>query len=123
MGDLDKLNAVTYNQLKTNSATFERGFYRSIIPGVVAVAVGILLVLTLLYFVIVDYVNPVYKMLSGMERYRSDNNRRYNYDMNGDDELSELNDDVREVINENIQLRKRVKELRKLLEKPKNDNE
>jgi hypothetical protein len=33
----------SYNELKKNSATFERGFYRSIIPGAVAVAVGLLL--------------------------------------------------------------------------------
>ncbi len=121
MSDLDKLNAVTYNQLKTNSATFESGFYRSIIPGVVAVAVGILLVLLLLYFVMVYYINPIYKMLSGIEFYRADNNRRYTYELESDDELASLNENVGEIINENIQLRRRVKELRALLEKKTDD--
>ncbi len=39
-GDIDALSAGMYNDLKKNSETFERGFYRSIIPGLVAVLAG-----------------------------------------------------------------------------------
>ena len=46
---IDVLNEAIYDDLKKNSLTFQRGFYRSIIPGAVAVGVGLLLVLMLLF--------------------------------------------------------------------------
>ena len=46
--DIAKLNDVIYVHLKENSETFQDGFYRSIIPGVVSVGAGLLLVLLLL---------------------------------------------------------------------------
>ena len=45
--DIDALETAIYQDLEKNSKTFERGFYRSIIPGIVAAAVGLLLVLML----------------------------------------------------------------------------
>ena len=63
--DINILNTAIYNDLQKNSATFERGFYRSIIPGAVAVAVGLLLVLLLMFFLMAYYVNPIYRMLTG----------------------------------------------------------
>lgn len=113
-GHLDALNSAIYNQLQRNSATFERGFYRSIIPGAVAVGVGLLLVLLLLFFLLSFYVNPVYKMLSGLKNYRA-MGKRYSYTFDGDDELSELNSGIMEITEENRQLRRRVKDLRNTL--------
>ena len=100
-----------YGELKKNSLTFQRGFYRSIIPGTVAVGVGLLLIMMLLFFVLAYYVNPIYKMLSGLDAYRS-SNKKYTYDFDGDDQLSELNDGISEIIVENQQLRKRLADLR-----------
>ena len=65
-GDLDQLSRSIYKDLEKNSATFERGFYRSVIPGIVAVGVGLLLVLMLLFFLLAFYVNPLYRMLDGL---------------------------------------------------------
>lgn len=115
---IDKLNEAIYADLKRNSETFERGFYRSIIPGAVAVGVGLLLVLMLLFFILVYYVNPIYKMLDGLNNYRSFN-KKYAYSFEGDDQLSELNDGITELTGENQQLRKRVSDLRaKVLKQP-----
>ena len=100
-----------YADLQRNSETFERGFYRSIIPGAVAVGVGLLLILMLLFFLLVFYVNPIYKMLNGLNDYRSFN-KKYTYSFEGDDQLSELNDGITELVGENQQLRKRVNDLR-----------
>lgn len=108
---LDILNTAIYNQLQKNSATFERGFYRSIIPGAVAVGVGLLLVLLLLSFLLSYYVNPIYKMLSGLNNYRA-YNKRYDYSFDGDDQLTELNSGIIELVEENRQIRKRLKDLR-----------
>lgn len=109
--DIDVLNTAIYNELQRNSATFERGFYRSIIPGAVAVAVGLLLVLLLLFYLSVYYVTPIYKMLSALLNYRKFG-KTYNAEFDGDDQLRELSDNITEITQENIQLRRRIKALR-----------
>lgn len=108
---IDNMSLAMYKDLQKNSYTFDRGFYRSIIPGLVAVFVGLLLVLMLLFFILVFYVNPLYKMLAGMNNYRS-YNKKYNYSFDGDDQLVELNSGITELANENQQLRKRINNLR-----------
>ena len=109
--DIDNLSTAVYNDLGRNSATFDRGFYRSIIPGIVAVAVGLLLIVMLLVFLLSYYVNPVYKMLRGLDDYRA-SDRKYTYEFDGDDQLVELNRGLKELTGENRQLRKRVGDLR-----------
>ena len=109
--DIDVLNTAIYKELKKNSATFERGFYRSIIPGAVAVAVGLLLILLLLFFIMVYYVNPIYKMIAGLK----DNiafGKKYNYTFDGDDQLTELNEGISEITDDNQMLRKRLQDIR-----------
>ena len=109
--DIDALSAGMYNDLKKNSETFERGFYRSIIPGLVAVLAGLILVVLLLFFVMVYYVRPIYKMLSSLRDYRS-YGKKYTYNFEGDDQLSELNSGISDLAGENQQLRKRLTALR-----------
>ena len=111
---IDKMNTVIYRDLKKNSANFDRGFYRSIVPGIVAVGVGLLLVLMLMFFILSYYVNPIYKMLDGLNNFRS-YNKRYNYTFEGDDQLSELNAGITELTTENLQLRKRLTNLKNTL--------
>ena len=114
--DIDKLSDGIYNDLKANSMTFDRGFYRSIIPGMVAVLVGLLLILMLLFFMLAYYVNPIYRMLRSLDDYRTCN-RKYSYDFDGDDQLSELNDGISELAAENQQLRRRISALKHELNK------
>lgn len=110
-GDIDALSAGMYNDLKKNSMTFERGFYRSIIPGLVAVLAGLILVVLLLFFILAYYVNPIYKMLKALKDYRA-YNKKYTYNFEGDDQLSELNSGISDLAGENQQLRKRLSALR-----------
>lgn len=110
--DLEHLSRAIYVDLENNSATFERGFYRSIIPGIVAVGVGLLLVLMLLLFLLAYYVNPLYRMLDGLNAYRSQD-KKYTVKFDGDDQLSELNDGITELANENRQFRSRIKTMGK----------
>ena len=109
--DIDALSAGMYNDLRKNSETFDRGFYRSVIPGFVAVLVGLLLVILLLFFIMAYYVNPIYKMVDALKNYRSIN-KKYTYTFEGDDQLSELNAGISEMAAENHQLRKRLSALR-----------
>ena len=111
---IDKMNSVIYSDLKKNSTNFDRGFYRSIIPGIVAVGVGLLLVLMLMFFILSYYVKPIYKMLDGLNNFRS-YNKRYSYTFEGDDQLSELNAGITELASENLQLRKLLANLRNTL--------
>ena len=109
--DIDDLSLAIYNDLEKNSVAFDNGFYRSIIPSAVAVSVGILLVLLLLFFILAYYVKPIYKMLDSLDNYRSFN-RKYNYTFEGDDELTDLSAGILELTEENSQMRRRLKEIK-----------
>ena len=115
-GEMNILNEAIYNDLLSNSADFDAGFYRSIIPGVVSVAAGLLLIMLLLFFTMVNYVRPIYRMTEGINAYRS-SGRKYNYVFDGDDQLTEINSGVTEIIEENLELKTRIKALRENLEK------
>ena len=49
--DIESLTDAAYAELQTNSMAFQDSFYRSIIPGIVSVAAGLVLVLLLLFFI------------------------------------------------------------------------
>ena len=109
--DMTDLNSAIHQELQDNSTNFDASFYRSIIPGVVCVAAGLLLVMLLLYFTISNYVNPIYKIADGLNAYKS-SGKRYGYVMEGEDHLADINAGVLEIIEENIELKHRVKNLK-----------
>ena len=84
----------------------------------VAVLAGLLMLMMLFFFLLVYYVNPIYKMLEGLDNYRS-HNKKYNYEFEGDDQLSELNKGIVELTGENQQLRRRINDLRVKLSQSK----
>ncbi|MCF0175274.1 MAG: hypothetical protein HUJ94_00390 [Bacteroidales bacterium] len=100
-----------YSELRSNSGDFQASFYRSIVPGVVSVGVGILLVLLLMFFILTGYVNPLYRMLSNLDTYRQ-SGRRYSCTFEGEDELSRLNTGITDVVEENINLKRRLNKLK-----------
>lgn len=109
--DIDVLNEMIHEELASNSADFDEGFYRSIIPGVVSVGAGLLLVVLLLYFTMSGYVRPIYRISDGIDNYRK-TGRKHGYTFDGDDQLANINEGVSEIIEENIELKKRVKALK-----------
>lgn len=108
---MTKLNAAIHQELQDNSSNFDESFYRSIIPGVVCVGAGLLLVILLMYFTISNYVNPIYRIAEGLNAYKA-TGKRYGYMMEGEDHLADINSGVIEVIEENIELKHRVKNLK-----------
>ena len=110
-GYLDRLGETIHQDLRQNSETFDRGFYRSIIPSAVALAVGIILLFLLMFFILSYYVDPIYKMLESLRDYLG-YRRRYTYRFDGNDQLADLNQAVTELTEENRQLRKKNAELR-----------
>lgn len=109
--DMAVLNDMIHAELMKNSAEFDDGFYRSIIPGVVSVGAGLLLIMLFFYFVMANYVNPIYKMSAGVDNYRL-SSRKYGYEFEGDDQLANINGGLTELIEENLELKKRIKALR-----------
>ena len=116
LNDMTILNDAIYNDLKTHSADFDAGFYRSIIPGVVSVGAGLLLIFLLMVFTLSGYVGPICKMADGLNAYRS-TGRRYNFTFDGDDQLANINSGLTEIVEDNIELKRRVKSLREDREK------
>lgn len=110
-GYLDRLSAAMYAELELNSADFDRGFYRSIIPNAVAIAVGIMLIFMLLFFVLVYYVKPIYRMTANLKDYLT-YRRRYTYTFEGNDQLSDLNAGITDLAEENRELRRRINNLK-----------
>ena len=62
----------------------------------------------LMYFILVYYVNPLYRMSDGVDNYRAIG-KRHTYVFDGDDQLANINSGVAELIDENIELKKRLK--------------
>ena len=108
---LDRLGENIHSNLRRNSETFGNGYYRSFIPSAVALAVGIVLLLLLLFFILAYYVDPLYKMLESLKDYLG-YRRRYTYMFDGNDQLSDLNDSITELTEENRSLRKRISEIK-----------
>ena len=109
--DIAVLNEMIHQELTSNSADFDAGFYRSIMPGVVSVGAGLLLVFLLFFFTLVNYVRPIYRISDGIESYQK-TGRKYGYTFDGDDQLASINAGVTDLIEENIELKRRVRALK-----------
>lgn len=110
-GYLDRLSETIHADLRRNSENFDSGFYRSIIPSAVALAVGIILLFLLMFFILAYYVDPIYNMLNSLKEYLG-YRRRYTYTFDGNDQLADLNQAVTDLTEENRTLRKRMAELK-----------
>lgn len=108
---LERMSGDIYEGLRQNSEDFDSGIFRSFVPGFVAVSVGILLIFLLLFFLLVYYVRPIYHMLGSLEDYLK-YRRRYTYQFEGDDQLTDLNREITELTEENRQLRRRIAEMK-----------
>ena len=64
----------------------------------------------------VYYVRPIYRMSDGVDSYRV-SGRRYIYEFDGDDQLANINSGLTEIIEENVELKRRLKNLRDEREK------
>lgn len=108
---LDGYNADVHNDLMDKAEHFQTGFYRSIIPLIVAVGAGLLLLCLLLFFLLAFYVKPIYRMLDSLDNYNS-RGKKYVFTFDGDDQLAKLNDEIIEIVDENVELKRRVKYLK-----------
>ena len=106
--EVKEIDTQLYSNLTAHSQSFQDAFYRSIVPGMVAMCSGLVLVFLLGYFFLSYYVHPIIKMLNAIESY-SKLGRMYSCKFDGDDQLAELNAEITDLVEENSTLKKRLK--------------
>lgn len=92
------LTNASQQALVANSQKVDETFYRSITPAIASVVVGLLVVMLFNYFLNFYLINPLIKINKGIIGYR---NFRKDYTVevdNNGDELDQLNDNVRFII-------------------------
>ena len=99
------LNLSSQKALKENSDELSEGFYRSLMPCVVAVGIGILLLFLFNYYLNFYFFNPMVRINRALHNYKL---TRKTYDVNIDtgDEVEELNENVKDLVREHKQLTK-----------------
>lgn len=105
-GYLQSLTHTSQLALADNSKIMSDSFYRSIMPGVVAVIVGIVLVFLFNYFINKYFVNPFQKMAEGVRDYIN-RKRSYTLVIEGDEELEEFSENIKELVETNKRLSKK----------------
>jgi hypothetical protein len=94
--------------LAENYYSLNDRFYRSITPIIVAALVGIILVLLFNYFLNLYLIKPVIKINKGLKSYR-EYNKGYDVKFDfGRDQMEELNGNIKEIIEENRNLKKKL---------------
>ncbi len=102
---IGKLNALSQNALKVSSDGLNAAFYRSIMPCVVAVGIELVLLFLFNYYVTYYFLNPLELITRGIRRYR-ETGKAYDVSIESNDEMQNLNENVKEVIRKNKQLLK-----------------
>ncbi len=112
-GYIQKLTAITQEELAVNSQNLSDSYYRSLMPCVVAVGIGIVLVMLFNYFINFYFIRPILSITKGISNYIL-YKKSYNVVIENYDELQDLNQNVSELIDANKKLIKQGKEERKL---------
>ena len=97
-GYIESLTFAGQESLMANSKKVDDTFYRSIMPAFASVAVGLIVIILFNYFLNFYLLTPLEKIKAGIKNYRS-YRKQYTVEIkNRDDDLSELNDTVRDLI-------------------------
>ena len=103
---IQSLTNASQEALIANSKKVDATFYRSITPAIASVAVGLLLVLLFNYFINFYLIKPLIRISGGIGSYRK-YRKEYNVEVdNNGDELSQLNDNVRNLIEDYTSMEK-----------------
>jgi len=99
-----ELGILTQTALAQNTNELQEGYYRSIMPGIIAVSAGIVLVLLFNYFINLYFISPILLISKGIKNYK-EFRKSYNVQFDNDDEIQEMNCEVRSIIEENKKLK------------------
>ena len=102
------LTFVSQDELIKNSNSLKDNFYRSMVPSMVSLILSLVLVLLFNYYLNFYLINPFLKVTKGIVNYRKFN-KQYNVTLDSDDEISELNSAVRDLIDLNASYKSQLK--------------
>ena len=100
------LNSMSNAALQANSEMMESTFFRSMMPAVAALIVGLIVILLFNAYLNFYVINPLTKMGKGVKdfvRFGKD----YNVEFDNDDEISDLNDALTDLIDEHKILKRK----------------
>ncbi len=100
------LNYSSQKALKNNSDELSEGFYRSLMPCVVAVGIGILLLFLFNYYLNFYFFNPMVRINRALRNYKL-TRKTYDVSIESDDEVEELNENVKDIVREHKALTKK----------------
>ena len=106
-GYMMQLTSVCQDALIESSQDIREGTYRSLMPGLASVLVGMILVLLFNYFLNYYLINPLLKVTGGIKGYRY-HGRSYDVKLDSDDELEELNRAVGDIVEQNLTFRREL---------------
>ncbi len=105
---IQELTLISQNALAENYYNLNDRFYRSITPIIVAAFVGIILVILFNYFINIFFIKPLMGINKGLKSYR-EYNKGYDVKFDfGRDQIEELNGNIKEIIEENRNLKKKL---------------
>jgi len=99
-GYMMHLTSVCQDALIENSQDIREGTYRSLMPGLVSVLVGLIMVLLFNYYLNYYLIDPLLKVTAGIKGWRY-HGRSYSVKLDSDDELEELNEAVGDIVEQN----------------------
>lgn len=103
---LQRLSDSSQTILTDNYDSLQDSYYRSIMPGVVANAASIILIILFVYLLNLYIIKPIVRMSRGVRDYR-EFGKSYNVTFDyGGDQLQSLNEEIREIVDENKSMKK-----------------
>ena len=106
---IQKLTFTCQDTLIANSQSMQENFQRSIMPPLVSLLLGLLLVLLFYYYLNYYLINPLLKVTKGIQGYRR-YNKPYNVTLDTLDEIAELNETVKDIIDVNDSYKTQLKQ-------------
>lgn len=107
-GYVQELTFVSQDALIDNSKSLQDNFYRSMVPSSASLILILLLVLLFNYYLNYYLINPFLKVSKGITDYRKFN-KEYNVNVDSEDEISELNNAARDLIDLNESYKRQLK--------------
>lgn len=105
---LQRLSDTSQSAITDSYNSLQDSYYRSIMPGVIASAASIVLIMLFVYFISHYIVHPMVRMSRGLSEYRR-NGKTYNVTFDyGGDQIQAMNEDIREIVDENKSFKKRA---------------
>lgn len=106
-GYLQRLSDTSQSAITDSYNSLQDSYYRSIMPGVIASAASIVLIILFVYFLNHYVVHPMLRMSRGLSDYRR-TGKTYSVTFDyGGDQIQAMNEDIKEIIDENKSFKKR----------------